>query len=443
MKSLAPHPVSTTLGEWKSGILEGVTLKADDRSLAGCLTDEVAIDELRSGVRISTRSWVGLVRFDAFQVQIVPKLAGENLGLVDLIDYATGLDALERYPSVRTLSGAGANLFDLIALLFAEACERILRGGLLSDYCEVEDDLPVVRGRLLIRQQMLRRFGRIDRLECRYDEHLTNIPENQVLLAGLTICAGRVGHPAVAMRVRRLLSVVSEVCTLNDVDLRQVRTTLVYNRMNEYYREPHELAWLILDALGIKDIYATGSPQCFAFLLDMNKLFENFVARWFRHIFSNTPFRVIPQRRDRTILWDADLNRPYKAVIPDLLVEDRTQPGRFLPVDAKYKLYDERKLSPSDIYQTFMYAYAYGEQHRVFPTALILYPATSAGAAQGRLHVRQSNGSITAEIRAVPIHLPTALKDARSGQIGATGEAVIAAVRAAFEKPVAIATTLQ
>ena len=123
------------------------------------------------------------------------------------------------------------------------------------------------------------------------------------------------------MRVRRLLSVVSEVCTPTDVDLRQIRTTLVYNRMNEQYREPHELAWLILDALGINDIYAAGSQRCFAFLLDMNKLFENFVTRWFARLLSSSVFRVIPQRRDRTILWDAALNRPYKAVIPDLLVE--------------------------------------------------------------------------------------------------------------------------
>jgi len=202
MKSLAQQTVSITLGEWKSGHLERVTLTEDDHSLGRCVGDEVAIDELRSGVRVGTRSWVGLVRFDAFQVQIIPKLAGENLGLVELIDYATGLDALERYPSIRTFSGAGANLFDLLALLFAEACERVLRGGLLYDYCEVEDDLPVVRGRLLIRQQILRRFGRLDHLECRYDEYLTDIPENQLLLAGLTTCAGRVEHPAVAMRIR-------------------------------------------------------------------------------------------------------------------------------------------------------------------------------------------------------------------------------------------------
>jgi hypothetical protein len=86
----------------------------------------------------SLRIW--WVRFSTFEVQIVPKLAGDNLGLVELIDYATGLDSLARYPSVRTIAAAGTSLFDLVALLFVEACERVLRNGLLSDYCEVEDD---------------------------------------------------------------------------------------------------------------------------------------------------------------------------------------------------------------------------------------------------------------------------------------------------------------
>ena len=436
MTALAQNRVPNTLGEWRNRLIEGAVFDADDQHLVECLTEgpegRMGIDQLKTSVRIHARSWVGLVRFSTFDVQIVPKLAGDNLGLVELIDYATGLDSLARYPSVRTIAGAGTSLFDLVALLFVEACERVLRTGLLSDYCEVEDDLPVLRGRLLIRQQVLKHFGRIDRLRCQYDEYLSNIPENQLLLAGLTACAGRVVHPIVAMRVRRLLGIVAEACTLDGCDLRQVRSGLIYNRMNEHYREPHALAWMILDGLGIDDIYSSGRHRCFAFLLDMNRLFENFVARWFGELFLSSLYRVLPQRRDRSILWNADLGRPYKAIIPDLLVEHRKEQGRYLPVDAKYKLYDERTISSGDIYQTFLYAYAYGQTH-VLPTALLLYPASTTGGGQVRLHVRRSGGSTSAELLAVPIHIPTVLNDARLGKIGAAGEAVVVAVKAAFQ----------
>jgi 5-methylcytosine-specific restriction enzyme subunit McrC len=284
---------------------------------------------------------------------------------------------------------------------------------------------------MLIKQQVLKRFGKIDRLECRYDEYLTNIPENQILLAGLTACASRVSHPVVAMRLRRLQSIVSETCNLEGFDFREIRSTLIYNRMNEYYREPHSLAWMILDGLGIEDIYASGSQRCFAFLLDMNKLFEMFITRWFGELFLKSSFWVRPQRQDRSILWNAESSRPYKAIIPDLLIEHKNESNKYLPVDAKYKLYDEKTISSGDIYQTFLYAYAYGQTH-ILPTALILYPASSTGGSQVRLHVRRSSGSTSAELRAVPIHIPTALKDAKSGQVGASGEAVIAAVNSAF-----------
>ena len=193
VKSPSQHPIAKSIGEWGSCFIEGSSLDAQDRRLATRLTEEpkgrLAIDELHNGVRITARSWVGLVQFSAFQLQIVAKLAGDNLNLVELIDYATGLDALARYPGFRSISGTGTSLLRSYRIAVRRSVRKGPTHGLLSDYCEVEDDLPVVRGRLLVRQQVLKRFGKIDRLECRCDEYLTNIPENQIVLAGLSVCA--------------------------------------------------------------------------------------------------------------------------------------------------------------------------------------------------------------------------------------------------------------
>ena len=95
-------------------------------------------------------------------------------------------------------------------------------------------------------------------------------------------------------------------------------------------------------------------------------------------------------------------------------------------MDAKYKLYNEEKLSSADIYQMFLYAFAYGKAHPVRPTALVVYPASSTSGGYVRLHIRQ-RGSASAELRVVPIHIPTALKEARL-RTGSMGDAVIAAV---------------
>ena len=161
------------IAEWETLQIDGEVLTPSDQRLKEELESgeegRLLVDELRTGVRVTARSWVGIVRFERFEVRVVPKLAGNNIGLVEMIEFATGLDSLRRSSSARSLHAEGTGLFDLIALLLAEGTELILRGGLLADYVEREDELPVLRGRLLGDQQMLRRFGQVDRLVCRFD----------------------------------------------------------------------------------------------------------------------------------------------------------------------------------------------------------------------------------------------------------------------------------
>ena len=436
------HPPSQlrliTLSEWERRLVPSLTLTEEDRRLVDAISQSddcrLSIDELVTGLLICARSWVGVVRFSSFKIQIVPKLAGGHLGLVELIDFTSGLNCLVRHPAVRSFESAGSSLLDLIALLFVESCEALVRGGLLADYREVEDELPVLRGRLRVREQVLERFGRIDRLACRYDEQITNIQENQLLLAALTVCSRFVRHPALSLRVRRMLNLLAEACSLDEVDLRAMRSELVYNRLNEPYREPHSLAWLLLDAMGIDDLFNMGSRRCFAFLLDMNRLFEDFVGRWLTRLLHGNSYRVLIQRRDRTILWNADLGKPYTQVIPDIVVQAGDGQSRFLPIDAKYKLYDDKKLASSDIYQTFLYAFAYGSKvGSVLPTSLLLYPASEKAGSTLRLHVR-SSGVAGGELVALGIHIPTALAEARSGQPGEMGLRVQRRIQAVLEQ---------
>ena len=94
----------------------------------------------------------------------------------------------------------------------------------------------------------------MNRLVCRFDEHEQNIAENQLLAAALSRCSTRVTHESVRRRVRRLLAIFQEACRPDDLDLEGIRHRMTYQRLNEHYRNPHALAWLILDGLGTKDV---------------------------------------------------------------------------------------------------------------------------------------------------------------------------------------------
>lgn len=412
------------LREWQTELRPDLTLREEDRPLVAQLSGggarRVAIDELRAGLRIGARSWVGVVRFADFDLVVEPKLAGDQVGLVELLAFTMGLAALRRLAGGRTIeiTAGGLDLFDLLALLFAEECDRTLRAGILADYVTREGSLPVLRGRLLADRQLTRHFGRVDRLACRYDERTSDIPENVILAAALEVCAGRVADEDVRLRVRRLAAFVGEVCDSVGADLRRIRETLVYTRLNAHYREAHELAWFILDGLGIPDLLRLGATHGFAFLLDMNTLFERFIWLVLERLAAPRGLRVRYQRQDRSILWDAGANRPYGSVIPDLLL-DRPGSAGTLAIDAKYKAYEAKKLSNDDLYQTFLYAFAYGQRANASPPqALLLYPAAGQTPRETVVAIRDRATQTLGSIHALGLHIPSLLREVREGVSG-------------------------
>jgi 5-methylcytosine-specific restriction enzyme subunit McrC len=430
---VTPALPTYTLAEWQTLLLPAyLTLTAEDRLLAASLVGGEAgrleVDELREGIRIRARSWVGMIRFQNFEVCITPKLAGGNTGLVQMLTLTGGLNALRRNRGQRTLAAAESiHLFDLLALLFVEACERILQGGLLHDYVEREADLSVLRGRLLVGQQVRRHYGRVDRLACRYDDHLTNIAENQIIAAALTVCRSRVSRPEIRLHIHRLHTIFAAACEAETpTDLKSVRTDMQYHRMNEHYREAHELAWLLLDGLGIEDLLAAGRTRSFAFLLDMNRLFEAFIVCFVEHALAQDDYQVQPQKRDRSVIWDLLRERPYTHITPDILLQ--AENGRRLAVDAKYKLYDERPLSTADIYQSFLYAYAYSDINRQIPAALLLYPASKPGKRPVHLQIRGREQAIKADLHTMAISIPQAIAEINDSVIGPVSKALLTTV---------------
>src|SRR5437660_11086504 len=97
------------MSEWKSVTVRSTAPSERDQTLAtargrdgpGVLT----IDWLLGpSVRITASSWVGVARFDAFEVQVVPKLVGGESRVVEMIEYASGLDRIETPPGERDFS---------------------------------------------------------------------------------------------------------------------------------------------------------------------------------------------------------------------------------------------------------------------------------------------------------------------------------------------------
>jgi 5-methylcytosine-specific restriction enzyme subunit McrC len=370
--------------------------------------NRLQLDWLHDGtLRVSSRASVGVVRLERAELHVVPKLAGGNLGVLQMVDYASGLEALHHLPGVRELETGGASLLDLVCLLLVEASALVLRQGLLRDYTVHEDAVTTLRGRLRISEQVRRRYGQVDVLECRFDEHEADVLENQLLLAGLEVARRVTGVDDLRARATRLAIAFGEVCRPATVQEREAARRIVYHRRNVHYRAAHHWALVLLERLGITDLYATGPGQSFVFLIDMNRLFEAFVTRLLTDTLEPQGIRLLPQHRTPSIVVDEDLATTYARVIPDLLVELPT--GQRIPADAKYKRYDDRRVDRGDVYQAFLYAFAYAHPAAGTPFSLIIYPATS-GAAGFRLAIQNTSGLRGARIAGLPVDIEQTLQ---------------------------------
>jgi 5-methylcytosine-specific restriction enzyme subunit McrC len=335
-------------------------------------TNRVQLDWLHDGrLRVSCRAWIGVIALERAELHVVPKLAGGNLGVLQMIDYASGLGALDRIGGMRELDASGTNLVDLVCLLLVEETDAVLRRGLLRDYVTREDTLGVLRGRLLVEAQVQRRHGRVDLLECRFDEHESDVLENQLLLTALTMARRLTGVDRVRAAAGRLAMAFTEVCRPMSATTGDAARRLVYHRRNAHYRTAHSWALLLLDRLGFDDLYARGSTRSIAFLLDMNQLFEDFATKLLAEHLKPAGWQVLSQHPTRSIILNEDDRTSFASIRPDavLIAPDGTR----MPVDAKYKRYDEYRVNIQDVYQAFLYAFAHAAPTRQ-PSSFLIYP---------------------------------------------------------------------
>lgn len=382
------------LREYEMGHIRSVSLTRADRRLIRLLdqaeTSRLKVVETREGVEVKASFWVGVAQFEQFEVRVRPKLVGGEDILMSMLDYAWNTDAFRRYAARRSFEPDTDGLLEIFIRLLVEDCERLVRLGLLTDYVEREEAMPAVRGRILFERQVLERFGRVDRVLCRYDEREHDVVENRLLGFALGRCARLTRNLETRRRVRRLLQTFEVLCRSGAFDLAEARRSLVYTRLNEHYRPAHGLAWAIIDALGIDDFYDSVSRGHHAFLLNMNTLFERFVERLVADALEGLPGKVRKQFTDGGIIRQGETGSTYRNIRPDVLVEF---PRQKLPIDAKYKLYDDKAISTADVYQLYFYSRVYREGP---PRGMLIFPSTeprsdvidlrdSGGASMGKL----------------------------------------------------------
>ncbi len=300
-------------------------------------------------------SQVGVVRLPDLTVEIRPKLPIHRV--LFLASYALG--AFKLKPDIADIDRS-PDLVEAMVQLFHAAVRQATGRGLLQGYRTHEETLNVVRGRIRIEEQLRRRFGIPVPIEVRYDEFTPDIPANRILKAAV----GRLAWlPHRSRDTRRLLSVMRAVlANVSDVEYRSNDIpNIPITPLNTHYRPALALARLILKSGAVE--LAAGKVESASFLIDMNKVFEDFVVVGLREALGLTEY-TFPQEAHGRELWLAAGQKVR--LKPDI---SWWQDNRCIFVgDAKYKRTTAHGAQNHDIYQALAYAVAAG-----LPGALLIY----------------------------------------------------------------------
>ncbi|MER5432581.1 restriction endonuclease [Streptomyces sp. NPDC002588] len=329
------------------------------RALAASRIVDAAPDPYLPGQwRLRAGSKVGALVLQApgqgpFVLRITPKVPIARLFF--LIGYALN-PAVHREGEVDVTEQA--EVLPALAHAYERALERALRQGVLQGYRHTEEAAFVVRGRIREADQIRRHHGRVLPVEVAYDEYTTDIPENRLLRAA----ADRLLRlPRVPGDVRRRLR--HHQARMTDVEP-LVRghelPTWRPSRLNSRYQPALRLAETVLRGSSVDHL--PGNIAVDGFLLDMNKIFEDFVCVALREALAPYGGHCTLQARS-VHLDEGNVVR----MRPDFVRYG--DDGRPLAVaDAKYKAEKPEGFPDADLYQMLAYCTALGlpEGHLIY-----------------------------------------------------------------------------
>ncbi|MDE0198136.1 MAG: hypothetical protein OXK78_08070 [Caldilineaceae bacterium] len=310
-------------------------------------------------------STVGALEIDDLSILIEPKIGMPQL--LSMACYALGLYK----PQVQKLFDfqKAPAIPDVLALSLIEAARRAFGRGLLRGYLSEEDALYTVRGRIRFDEQIRRRYGIPLPVELRFDEFTEDILTNRLVKAAVA----RLRHMTLrSLEARRGLGWVA--ATLENVSLLEFRRRIVpevrFDRLNEHYRDVVGLARLILLHSEFESF--RGDVRASGFLIDMDKLFQEFVTQALREELGVSAATL---QSEKSVPFDQD---GLVKLEPDL---SWWEGGKCTFVgDAKYKRIDVKSVPNADLYQILAYATALD-----VPGGLLIYAKGEADTAEYRV----------------------------------------------------------
>lgn len=320
--------------------------------------------------KLTSGGWVGYIPLtDGIGLALEPKVPLQNI--FRMLEYAYRLSSFRILDELMQ-AGSLQDFFERLANVLAERILDRVRRGLFRTYRSRHERLPYLRGRIDIAQAASTPWQL--RFPCRYREHTGDVEDNQILMWTLDrLARSGIRRDDVRASIRKAHHALQGAVTVTPFTPRDC-TGRTYNRLNQDYDVLHALCRFFLENTG--PTHEGGDHGMTPFLVNMDRLFELFVAEWMK---VHLPIEWSLEAQDRvTVGNSAELRFNIDLVVRATGTTDVT-----CVLDTKYK---SGTPSNADVAQVVTYA-----ELRQTTNAVLIYPVRLDEALAveiGRIRVR-------------------------------------------------------
>lgn len=359
-------------------IAEYADIKSDDTNVLDLLS---VTKKKNVGEVISFKNYVGLIEFKSgFQLEILPKISYLNSQnksdeiIKTKTIFKNMLRAMKEFEgrsfNYANLDVDRMNIYDIFVNMYLQEVSSLVKKGLKSYYIRVEDNLNIIKGRILINDNISKNSANLTKFYCAFDEYQINRVENRLIKSTLLKFLSMNTSYSNIKIVNQLLpffeDIEPSINYLSDFNAVQIdRNMKDYDML---------IRWSKVFLLNKSFTSFSGKTTSRVLLFKMDKLFEQFVAKFVKRYAAEKMWRVSAQARG-LYLFDS----PSKfSLRPDLLVAKSD--GSLVVLDTKWKSLSDKPnenygISQSDMYQMYAYAKKYESKNNgVPPDVWVLYP---------------------------------------------------------------------
>lgn len=262
-------------------------------------------------------------------------------------------------------------LLEVLIGLFLSAIGLLIKRGIKSDYCAVEEQAAFLKGRLRIADQLKQPLSKRHVFQVSYDEYLPDRPENRLIHLALRRVLLWSKFAVNQRRTKEYLLIFASIPLSTDIesDFKQWRS----DRAMVHYRAIKNWCHFILRQESPLSLH--GKHTGISMLFPMEQLFEKYVALMLSTQLAEG-FSLKSQMASKNLVRHRA--QDWFRLKPDLAIMHQSQPVCIL--DSKWKLLDSEKgdarnkygLSQADLYQMFAYGEKYldgqGDMYLIYPS---------------------------------------------------------------------------